>query len=109
MPCYSSSELHYVELIAINSLQPAMNYLQTTMEDSGFENPPVVAPEVIEQAFENPDRDPWLDIDEANRPKVSKLDPEILNKQIKQLKRWQKFHETGEAPETDSESDEDDE
>lgn len=76
------------------------------MEDSGFENLPVVVPEAIEQVFDNPDRDPWLDIDEADRPQVSKLDPETLNKQIKQLKRWQRFHETGEAPETDWESDE---
>lgn len=109
MPCYSSSEPHYTELIAVNTLQPAMYYLQTTMDDARFENPLVVVPEVIEEIFDNPDGDPWLDIDEADRPQVSKLDPETLKKQIKQLKRWRRFHETGEAPETDSESDNDEE
>ncbi|KAH7161276.1 hypothetical protein EDB81DRAFT_924686 [Dactylonectria macrodidyma] len=104
-PCYSSSEPHYTELIAIRALRPALGYLQEVAMTTGFTNPPI---EVIERPqIEFTDQD-WQDLPDDNRPSITRIDPEEMKKQRAEARRWKRFEETGEAPDSDYEDDEDD-
>lgn len=69
--------------------------------DPGYENPAITPidcppPAMTEQH--------WDDLPEEHKPEVTKLDQAEFKTQVKQAKRWRKFQETGQAPETDSES-----
>ncbi|KAJ4160641.1 hypothetical protein NW754_003761 [Fusarium falciforme] len=39
----------------------------------------------------------WSKLPEENKPGVATLDQEEMKKRIKELRRWKKFEETGEA------------
>lgn len=69
-----------------------------------YENPAVVlarAPHVQEM------EDAWAQLGEDERPKISTEDPEKLQKQVKNLRKWRQFEETGYVPDSDSDSGDD--
>ncbi|KAK7433234.1 hypothetical protein QQZ08_000170 [Neonectria magnoliae] len=103
-PCYSSSEPHHIELIAIRALGPALGYLQDVAMAPDFVNPPINIIERPKTEFTDAD---WEKLPDEERPTVISVDPEIMKKELKQAKRWRRFEETGEAPDWDS--DEEDE
>lgn len=45
----------------------------------------------------------WEELPEGEKPIIIKTDPDELKEDIRQIKRWKQFEETGKAPETDSE------
>ncbi|KAH7126289.1 hypothetical protein B0J13DRAFT_679604 [Dactylonectria estremocensis] len=104
-PCYSSSELHYTELIAIRALRPAFGYLQEVAMTPGFINPPIEVMERPQTEFTEQD---WQDLPDDGRPFLTRVDPEDMKKKVAEAKRWRSFEQTGEAPNSDYEDDEDD-
>ncbi|KAJ4324002.1 hypothetical protein N0V84_004096 [Fusarium piperis] len=105
-PCFSSGEPHYVELIAIRALEPALAYLQDITVTKGFVNPEMAVAERPPTDFTDED---WDKLPKENKPDVTTLDQEDMKKRIKELRRWKKFEETGEAPDWDSDDDEEEE
>lgn len=51
----------------------------------------------------------WSKLPEENKPGVVTLDQEEMKKRIKELRRWKKFEETGEAPDWDTDDEEEEE
>lgn len=51
----------------------------------------------------------WSKLPEENKPGVVTLDQDEMKKRIKELRRWKKFEETGQAPDWDSDDDEEEE
>lgn len=47
------------------------------------------------------EQDGWLGVSDADRPFIDKLDPGVLEEQVKQSRRWQKYVETGVAADSD--------
>ncbi|KAI8680011.1 hypothetical protein NCS57_00280800 [Fusarium keratoplasticum] len=105
-PCLSSGEPHYVELIAIRALEPALAYLQEIALTKGFVNPEMAVAERPPTDFTDED---WSKLPEENKPGVVTLDQEEMKKRIKELRRWKKFEETGEAPDWDTDDEEEEE
>ena len=99
-PCYSSSEPWYTEMILIRALRPVLSYLEQVATTPGtFENPLIV---VVERPEEVPE-DNWDDLKDDQKPAVSTVDPEVMEDAVKQARRWRKFEETGEVPDSDDE------
>lgn len=105
-PCFSSGEPHYVELIAIRALEPALAYLEEITVTKGFVNPEMAVAERPPTDFTDED---WGKLPEENKPGVTTLSQEQMKKRIKELRRWKKFEETGEAPDWDSDDEEEEE
>lgn len=99
-PCYSSSEPHYAELIAIRAFGPILGYIQEVAMTPGFTNPPI---SVIERPKADFTESDWQNLPDENRPSIIQIDPEIMKREVKQARRWRRFEQTGEAPNSDSE------
>lgn len=99
-PCYSSSEPHYAELIAIRAFGPILGYIQEVAMTPGFTNPPISVIERPKADFTDSD---WQNLPDENKPSIIQIDPEIMKREVKQARRWRRFEQTGEAPNSDSE------
>ncbi|KAH6885378.1 Arb2 domain-containing protein [Thelonectria olida] len=103
-PCYSSSEPLNTEVIAVRALDPALSFLQDVSMTPGFVNSPIT---VVERPRADFRPDEWDSVAEENKPPVHTVDNEAMLQQVKQLRRWRKFEQTGEAPDSESSDDED--
>lgn len=66
----------------------------------GFTNPPISVIERPKADFTDSD---WQILPDENRPSIIQIDPEIMKREVKQARRWRRFEQTGEAPNSDSE------
>ncbi|KAJ3526692.1 hypothetical protein NM208_g11067 [Fusarium decemcellulare] len=103
-PCVSSGEPQYTELIAIKAMKSALDYLQEVALTPGFINPPMAVAERRPTDFTDED---WVNLPEENKPGVTTHAADEMKKQIKEIRRWRKFEETGQAPDFDSDDDSD--
>ncbi|KAF4978763.1 hypothetical protein FZEAL_4908 [Fusarium zealandicum] len=103
-PCFSAGEPHYIELIAIRALKPALAFLQNVALTPDFVNPDMAVAERCPTDFTNED---WSQLPDDNRPSVTTQDAEETKRQIKEMRRFKEFEETGRAPEWDADSDDD--
>jgi hypothetical protein len=69
----------------------------------GFVNSPIT---VVERPRADFRPDEWDSLAEDDKPPVHTVDNEAMLQQVKQLRRWRKFEQTGEAPDSDSSDDE---
>ncbi|KAM0245487.1 hypothetical protein ACHAQJ_010547 [Trichoderma viride] len=104
LPCFSSSDPMFVETILVQARPHILSYLQDVANDPDYENPPITLADCPRPPMTE---ERWDDLPEGDKPVISKANPAVLKEQIKQIKRWKKFEETGQAPDTDSESDSD--
>ncbi|KAI9172347.1 Autophagy-related protein [Paramyrothecium foliicola] len=104
-PVYSSSEQHYTELILIKAHETVLAYLQGVAMSPDFENVPIT---VVDRPTEELTEEAWATLPEEEKPSLSVADPEEMRKQVKQARRWKKFADTGMAPESSSDEEEDD-
>ncbi|KAJ4266496.1 hypothetical protein NW762_004483 [Fusarium torreyae] len=103
-PCLSGGEPHYTELILIKALEPALAYLQDIALTPDYVNPEMA---VAERRPTDITDEHWRELPEENKPGVTMENADVMKEQIKQLRRWKKFEETGLAPDSDSDSDSD--
>ncbi|KAF5003501.1 hypothetical protein FDECE_9954 [Fusarium decemcellulare] len=103
-PCVSSGEPQYTELIAIKAMKSALDYLQEVALTPNFINPPMAVAERRPTDFTDED---WVSLPEENKPGVTTHAADEMKKQIKEIRRWRKFEETGQAPDFDSDEDSD--
>lgn len=94
----------YAETIFVRARSHILSYLQQVALNPDYENPLIVLadcprPPLTEQN--------WEELPEGDKPIISEADPTVLKDEIKQIRRWKKFDETGKAPDTDSESEPD--
>ena len=104
-PCFSSSEPFYTETILIAALKPAAAYLQTVALTPGYENEIIIVTEHSEISVES--QGSWEDVPEEQKPVIATVDKDVMTDQVTQLKRWRRYLQTGEAPDTDSDDDSD--
>lgn len=104
-PCFSSGEPAFSELTLITALEPGIAYLEKTASTPDYKNPTItiVEPPPAEEAEES-----WAQLPEGERPLLSKIDQEKMKKELQMMRRWKRFQATGRVPDTDSESDADD-
>ncbi|RFU79833.1 hypothetical protein TARUN_2428 [Trichoderma arundinaceum] len=100
-PCFSSSDPMYIEIILIQARSHILSRLQDVAIDPEYENPTITPADCPRPPMTE---EHWNDLPAEEKPVMSKADPAMLEEQIKQIKRWRKFEETGQAPDTDSES-----
>jgi hypothetical protein len=98
-PCFSSGEDQFIETILIQALEPALAYLQEVALTPNFVNPDMA---VAEHRPTDITDEKWSEMPEEVKPEVTSADPEKIKEGIKQMRRWKKFMETGEAPDADS-------
>ncbi|KAH7206856.1 hypothetical protein DER44DRAFT_866485 [Fusarium oxysporum] len=98
-PCFSSGEDQFIETILIQALEPALAYLQEVALTPNFVNPDMA---VAERRPTDITDEKWSEMPEEVKPEVTSADPEKIKEGIKQMRRWKKFMETGEAPDADS-------
>ncbi|KIL93255.1 hypothetical protein FAVG1_03232 [Fusarium avenaceum] len=98
-PCFSGGEQQHAELILIKALEPALAYLQEIALTQDFVNPDMAVAERLPTDITD---DEWNELPEETKPEVTALNPEVMKEQIKQLRRWERFAQTGLAPESDS-------
>ncbi|KAL7800114.1 hypothetical protein V8C37DRAFT_364158 [Trichoderma ceciliae] len=103
-PCFSSFDPMYVETILVRARSHILSYLQDVALDPAYENPTITPADCPRPPMTE---EHWNDLPEDGKPTMSKADPAMLAEQIRQIKRWKKFEENGQAPNTDSESDPD--
>ncbi|KAL7948493.1 Arb2 domain-containing protein [Trichoderma barbatum] len=103
-PCVSSSESMHVETILIRARSYILSHIEHVALNPDYENPIITLADCPQPAMTEQH---WEDLPEEDKPTMSKPDPTELEKEVKQVKRWRKFQETGQAPDTDSESDAD--
>ncbi|KAF4447846.1 mitochondrial 40s ribosomal protein mrp2 [Fusarium austroafricanum] len=101
-PCFSSGEQEYIEMIFIQALEPALDYLQEVALSPDFVNPDMP---VAERRPTDITDEQWSEMPEEKKPEVTTPDPAMLKDQIKQMRRWEKFRKTGIAPDSDSDED----
>lgn len=94
----------YAETIFVRARSHILSYLQEVALDPNYENTLIVPadcprPPMTEQS--------WEELPDGDKPNISKTDPTALKEEIRQMRRWKKFGETGKAPDTDSESEPD--
>ena len=92
------------ELVFIKALHDGLSYLQDAALNPDFENPPVTA---IERPTIQETEDAWAELAEKERPSMAQCDEDVLMKEVRMLRRWRKFEQTGEASDSDSYSDTD--
>ncbi|UKZ94983.1 uncharacterized protein TrAFT101_009833 [Trichoderma asperellum] len=100
LPCLSSCEPMYVESIFIRARSHILSHLQEVALDAEYENPLIVPAECPRPPMTEQN---WEELPEGDKPIISKTDPTALKEEMRQIRRWKKFNETGKAPETDSE------
>ncbi|KAJ6790121.1 hypothetical protein PWT90_05652 [Aphanocladium album] len=101
-PCYSSGEPSLDELCFISAMEDGLSYLDEVANSPSYENPEVMAiPRAMPEEAENA----WAELSEEQRPMLSTLDEDRLQKQVKILRRWKHFEKTGHVPDSDEESD----
>lgn len=88
-------------MIMIRALEPALDYLQQAALAPTYENPTIT---VVDRPVEEFAAEDWENVAEHEKPAVQMVDGDVMKEHIKQLRRWRKFAETGEAPASDSES-----
>ncbi|CAM1506302.1 Fc.00g059430.m01.CDS01 [Cosmosporella sp. VM-42] len=98
-PCYSSGEPWYTEMILISALKPITDYLKEVALTPDFENPPITVA-VLHPEQELTEED-WDKLPEEMKPEIAVVNPEALRQEVKQLRKWKKFEETGQAPGSD--------
>jgi hypothetical protein len=98
-PSFSSGEDQFIETILIKALEPALAYLQEVALTSNFVNPDMA---VAERPPTDITDEKWSEMLEEAKPEVISVDPEKMKEEIKQMRRWKKFTETGLAPDDDS-------
>ncbi|KAM0521790.1 hypothetical protein ACHAPE_002351 [Trichoderma viride] len=101
LPCLSSSEPMYTESIFVRARSHILSYLQEVALDLEYENP-VLVPADYDIPLPTTEQS-WEELPEAEKPIVIKANPDELEEDIRQIKRWKQFEETGKAPESDSE------
>ncbi|KAL7972510.1 Arb2 domain-containing protein [Trichoderma sp. SZMC 28014] len=106
LPCFSSSEPMYTESIFVRARSHILSYLQEVALNPEYENPLLVPADLPLPVPDFPlptTEQSWEELPEGEKPIIVKTDPNELEEDIKQIKRWKQFEETGKAPETDSE------
>ncbi|EWG41969.1 hypothetical protein FVEG_03944 [Fusarium verticillioides 7600] len=98
-PSFSSGEDQFIETILIKALEPALAYLQEVALTPNFVNPDMA---VAERPPTDITDEKWSEMPEEAKPEVISVDPEKMKEEIKQMRRWKKFTETGLAPDDDS-------
>ncbi|KAF5574056.1 Arb2 domain-containing protein [Fusarium pseudoanthophilum] len=98
-PSFSSGENQFIETILIKALEPALAYLQEVALTPSFVNPDMA---VAERPATDITDEKWSEMPEEAKPDVISVDPEKMKEEIKQMRRWKKFTETGLAPDDDS-------
>jgi hypothetical protein len=101
LSCLSSSEPMYTETIFIRARSHILSFLQEVALEPYYVHPFIMLddcprPPMTEQN--------WEELPEEEKPTVSKKDAAELKEEMKQVRRWKKFDETGKAPDTDSET-----
>ncbi|KAF0640112.1 hypothetical protein FPSE5266_05106 [Fusarium pseudograminearum] len=104
-PCFSSGEHQYTEMILIKALEPALAYLQAIALTPGFANPDVAVAERLPTDITDQQ---WSEIPEEIKPEIHTIDSEWMERQVKDLRRWNYFEKHGVAP-PEEEDDDDDE
>ncbi|KAM3530816.1 hypothetical protein MY4038_004752 [Beauveria bassiana] len=105
-PCYSSGEPSIVELCFISALEPGLSYLDEVARTPDFENP---APAIFERATAEEAESAWDALAPEQKPNISTMDEEKLQQELKILRSWRYFEKHGRAPDSDEESDMEDE
>ncbi|KAG5744201.1 hypothetical protein H9Q69_006146 [Fusarium xylarioides] len=98
-PCFSSGENQFIETVLIKALEPALAYLQEVALTPNFVNPDMA---VAERRPTDITDEKWSEMPEEVKPEVISVDPEKMKEEIKQMRRWKRFTETGVAPDEDS-------
>ena len=108
VPCYSSSEESYVECVLIAALRPALSYLEDNALSPTAENEPItVMPRPREeldgqggeeQTSLDLSDEAWARIDDASKPCVAVIPPEVLEEERRQAEMWKMYEESGEVP-----------
>jgi hypothetical protein len=101
-PCFSSGEDQFIETILIKALDPALAYLQQVALTPNFVNPDMA---VAERRATDITNERWSELPEEVKPEVTSADFEKIKEEIKQKRRWDKFMETGKAPDVDFDED----
>ncbi|KAL7925805.1 Arb2 domain-containing protein [Trichoderma austrokoningii] len=101
LPCFSSSETMNKDTIFVRARSHILSYLQEVALDAEYENPPIVLADCPRPAMTDQG---WEELPEGEKPVIIKMDPDQLKQDMRQIRRWKKFNETGKAPETDSET-----
>ncbi|KAM3507192.1 hypothetical protein MY10362_001926 [Beauveria mimosiformis] len=105
-PCYSSGEPSIVELCFISALEPGLSYLDEVARTPDFENP---ACTIVEQATAEEAESEWDALAPEQKPSISTVGEEKLQQELKVMRRWNYFEKYGRAPDSDEESDLEDE
>ncbi|CAG1995919.1 unnamed protein product [Fusarium graminearum] len=103
-PCFSSGEHQYTEMILIKALESALAYLQAIALTPGFANPDVAVAERLPTDITDQQ---WSEIPDEIKPEIQTIDSEWMERQVKDLRRWNYFEKHGVAP--PEEEDDDDE
>ncbi|KAJ3494088.1 hypothetical protein NLG97_g4302 [Lecanicillium saksenae] len=101
-PCYSSGEPSLDELCFIGALEHGLSYLDEVAKSKAYENPEVM---IISRATPEEAEAAWERLSDGQRPALSTLNEEKLQKEVKVLRRWKYFEKTGHVPDSDEESD----
>lgn len=91
----------HTESIFVRARSHILSYLQEVALDLEYENP-LLVPADCDVLLPTTERS-WEELPEGEKPIVIKTNPDELEEDIRQIKRWKQFEETGKAPETDSE------
>jgi hypothetical protein len=111
-PCYSSSETYYLELIMIKALDAAMGFLEMVATTPGYRNPDIVVetnvrPKMMGSKPEDYEESPDMkEPKESDLPKVSAVDPAVIEAQLHNDRMWKTYEETGEAVDPRADEDE---
>ncbi|KAK2590396.1 hypothetical protein QQS21_011918, partial [Conoideocrella luteorostrata] len=102
-PCYSSAEPFYIETILISALKPALGFLQHVARTAHYENDEIIVAEKPAREFNDED---WEKLSDGEKPSIGAVNPDAMKTLLRSARRWRKFVETGNPPDSDSSSDE---
>lgn len=105
-PCYSTGEQRLDELCVIRALEHGLSYLDEVANTLEYENP-VVA--IVERAMVEEAANAWDALSPDQKPTISALDENQLYEEVKNIRRMRHFAETGHVPDSDDDSDMEDE
>jgi hypothetical protein len=89
-------------------MREVLDYLHGAASIADFENAPFVMAERTAADDSTAEEKAWEDLSEGDKPSISVADPESMKNEIKQLRYWKQFVETGKPPDSDSESEDGD-
>lgn len=92
-----------MEVIAVRAIDSAAHFLHDVAMASGFVNPPIT---VMARPKNEHVEDNWDQLRDEQKPPVHMVDKKAIMEEVKQLRRWRKFEQTGQAPDSDSDDDE---